>query len=93
MKNKVKFKKILMLIFMISIVFIVAFQIVQRLEFKTYTNHFNEKLELIIAKVKEEYPNITDNDMVEILNNDEKIEHSILKNYGIDFNKDDVLRK
>ena len=49
MKNKVRLKKYLAIISIISICILSLFLVIRVLEYKTYTNNFNNKLDMIIG--------------------------------------------
>lgn len=91
MKNKVRLKKHLLIILFISICLISLFLAIRVIEYNTYTSNFNNKLDMIISKVKETYPDIADTDIIKIINSNENTDNSILKQYGIDLNKESVL--
>ena len=77
MKNKINFKKYLIETFIISIILSIIFAFLNIYEYNVYN-----KVALIISKVKEKYPDIDNNDIVEILNNKEKT-NDLFKEYGI----------
>ena len=91
MKNKIHLKKYLIATFIISIFLLSIFLLINIYEYNTYTDNFNNKIDLIVAKVKEKYPDIDNTDIMEILNNDELKSSSILEQYGINLSKDSVL--
>ncbi len=91
MKNKIHLKKYLIVTFIISIFLLSIFLLINIYEYNTYTDNFNNKIDLIVAKVKEKYPDIDNTDIMEILNNDELKSSSILEQYGINLSKDSVL--
>ena len=82
MKNKINFKKYLIETFIISIILSIIFAFLNIYEYNVYKQHFNNKIALIISKVKEKYPLVDNNDIVEILNNKEKT-NNLFKEYGI----------
>ncbi len=82
MKNKINFKKYLIETFIISIILSIIFAFLNIYEYNVYKQNFNNKVALIISKVKEKYPDIDNNDIVEILNNKEKT-NDLFKEYGI----------
>ncbi|MCI9087032.1 MAG: HAMP domain-containing histidine kinase [Clostridia bacterium] len=93
MKNKIELKKA----FIVSIVFITSFLILfamlYQIQYQIYTRHFNEKLNVIIVKLQEKYPNLTSNDIMNILNSTEEAEIDLLRQYGIDLKQDAILLK
>lgn len=91
MKNKVRLKKYLATILIISICLLSLFLVIRVYEYKTYTNNFNNKLDMIISKLKDTYPDVSDSDIMEILNSKESNTSSIIEKYGIELSKDSVL--
>ena len=82
MKNKINFKKYLIETFIISIILSIIFVFLNIYEYNVYKQNFNNKVALIISKVKDKYPDINNNDIMEILNNKEKT-NNLFKEYGI----------
>lgn len=91
MKNKVRLKKYLAIILIISICILSLFLVIRVYEYKTYTNNFNNKLDMIISKVKDTYPDVSDTEIIEIINSKERNSSSIVEKYGIELSKDSVL--
>lgn len=91
MKNKVRLKKYLAIISIISICILSLFLVIRVYEYKTYTNNFNNKLDMIISKLKDTYPDVSDTEIMEILNSKERYSSSIIEKYGIELSKDSVL--
>lgn len=82
MKNKINFKKYLIGTFIISIILGIIFVYLNIYEYNVYKQNFNNKVALIISKVKDKYPLVDNNDIMEILNNKEKT-NDLFKEYGI----------
>ena len=82
MKNKINFKKYLIETFIISIILSIIFVFLNIYEYNVYKQNFNNKVALIISKVKDKYPDINNNDIMEILNNKEKT-NNLFREYGI----------
>lgn len=91
MKNKVRLKKYLLLSAFISICILSLFLIIRVYEYKTYTNNFNNKLDMIIGTIKEKYPDISDTEIMEIINNEERAATDIFKQYGIELDKESLI--
>ena len=91
MKNKVRLKKYLAIISIISICILSLFLIIRVYEYKTYTNNFNNKLDMIIGTIKEKYPDISDTEIIKIINNEETTATDIFKQYGIELDKDSLI--
>lgn len=90
MENKLKLKKCLICIFVISICLLGLFLIINIYEYNVYTKNFNSKIELIVSKVEEKYPDISENEIMEILNNKDA-SVSLFEKYGVDINKDSIV--
>ena len=90
MSNKIKLKKYLICTFIISIILISIFLIINIFEYKAYTKNFNNKLSAITLEIKESYPNISEGEILQILNSKD-VNTSIFEKYSIDINKDSTL--
>lgn len=60
-------------------------------EYKTYTQKFNQKINLIVSKINEKYPDVNKTELVEILNNTTSENNYLLREYGIDLEKDSLI--
>lgn len=88
MKSKTK---LLINYFILSLIIIISFTILSTYEYHKYTINFNNKLSSIISLIKEEYPNINDEDIVKILNSKSSPLSNNLKRYGIDITNDSLI--
>ena len=91
MKNKIELKKSIIKIIFIIILTLIGMGLYQYYQYKTYTTNFNNKIGSIIAKIEKDYPNITTNELMEILNSENDIDTNLFKSYGINLNKESVL--
>ncbi len=91
MENKVKLKKAIILAIIVFIVLNLIYVVLSYVQYKKYTEVFNRKVDLIISGIEESYPNVDKEKIVYILNSNEKGKENILKNYGIDLEKDSVI--
>ncbi len=90
MENKPKLKKLLITILFVSICFMILFSIKSIKEYKTYRTNYNNKLSAIIFVLKEKYPKLSDNEIIEILNGKYGDAH-LFEKYGIDIAKESVV--
>ena len=90
MKNKVKLKKYIVLIVIVYIALLFMFLALNIYELDVYNKNYNIKILEIVNKVKEDYPDVSENEIIGILNSKNSNEN-ILKKYGIDILKDNVL--
>ena len=93
MKNKIRLKQYIISTFIVSICLFVLFLALNIYEYKTYTNNFNNKIGAIINVIKDKYPEITDKEIVEIINSDEFETNDFFTKYGIDINNKSILIK
>lgn len=93
--NKKVYKKDILVSIIIILFSIVLFFLCLTYQYKSYVREYNIKINSIINKVTVEYPNISENDLISILNS-KSDSLNILKKYGIDENnssidKNDIL--
>ena len=82
MHSKYILKRYLSKILIISLIFIFGFIFLNKYEYNKYKISENNKINSIVVKVKEKYPNITDKEILEIINSKET-SNVVLKKYGI----------
>ena len=92
MKNKVNFKKYLFLTVIISICFLFLFLILNMYEYNMYNKNFNDKISAIVNKLRADYNEVSDNEIMEILNSYDTYSNFFTK-YGIDIKNDSILLK
>lgn len=92
MKNKEYLKYYLLQSLIVITIFSLLLVIVNTIEYNQYKRNFNYKINAILEKVEEKYPNLDQNDLVEILNSKET-EDNVLKDYGYDIAKDSYVSK
>lgn len=91
MKNKIELKKMCITSCIVIIIFLITFSILIYKQYKTYIYNFNQKIAGIIDNVLEKYPDIEKREIVEILNSSDKTNNEILREYGIELDKDSVI--
>ena len=91
MKNKIELKKMCITSCIVIIIFLITFSILIYKQYKTYTYNFNQKIAGIVDNVLEKYPDIEKREIVEILNSSDKTNNEILREYGIELDKDSVI--
>ncbi len=91
MKNKVELKKMLIISIITIIIFSILFAFISLIQYHSYTRIFNEKLNAIITNLVEEYPNLSKDEIILILNNSSQSDEQILREYGINLNKDSLV--
>lgn len=90
MKNKIKLKKYLVLTIIVSFFLLIISITLNIYEYHIYTVNFNNKISALVSKIEEKYQNISENEIMEILNNKE-INAQLLNKYSIDITKDNII--
>ena len=68
MKNKIELKKYIISTLIVFICLFILFLFLNIYEYKTYTKNFNNRISAIVTLVKDKYPEITDKEIIEIIN-------------------------
>ena len=93
MENKIKLKKSIIYSVWVIIIFSIIYGLFEYYEYRVFKFNLNNKIGHIVTKVKEEYPNIDNNELMQIIDSEDKIDENWFRDYGIDINKDDVIIK
>lgn len=91
MKNKLRLKQYITSTLIVFICLFVMFLILNIYEYKTYTKNFNNKISAIVTLVKDKYPEITDKEIIKIINSNKQSDDSFFLKYGIDIDNKAVL--
>ncbi len=90
MKNKIKLKKHLKLLLFIILVILFLFISLNIYEYSNYTKNYNNKIIEITNTLLKEYPGITEEEIIKILNTKNNKDNTLNK-YGIDINKESII--
>ena len=90
MRNKIYFKKYLFTTLIISLVLALLLILINYYEYTIYTKNVNSKIAQIIETYQSRYPGISENEIMDILNNPEAASKSFAK-YNIDIDKDSLV--
>lgn len=91
MKNKIELKKCLIVSILTILIFEVCFGVIFSIQYKKYTQNTNIAINGIVEEVVKEYPKADKNEIVKILNGEKTNQNNLLKEYGIDIEKDSVI--
>ena len=91
MKNKIELKKTIIYILCATFLATIIFSGFYHYQYRQYTNNFNNKIAEIVTKLAQEYPELTQSEIFEIINNDEISNKDIFNTYGIDLDKESVV--
>lgn len=92
MKNKIELKHSLLLTLIIVIASLITFSFLTINQYQKYTLNYNAKINSIIMQVKEKYPNITEKEIIDILNSSNTNE-TYLDQYGIDITSESAIKQ
>ncbi len=87
-KNKIELKKMLRASLCLTLIFLIGFGMLALFQYKTYTKHFNQKIEAAFSKILQDYPEISKRELIEILNSREAGDGTLFREYGIDLKTD-----
>lgn len=92
MKNRYDYKKNVLICLIIGLFIPLVGVIINSIEYKKYTKNFNIELAKILVNVKEKYPDIDDEEIInEIL--DDNYNDDYLKKYSIDLNNKSLIKE
>lgn len=92
MKNKIKLKKLLLHITILLVFLLSLFLTINIYEYHIYNNNFNKKISSIISKIEEKYPNIKEEELIDVISS-ENDSDTFFKKYSIDIQKDSIIKK
>lgn len=87
-RNKFELKKYIKISILISLSFIAVYLLFSYNEYRTYNRNYNNKLNLMLDKIQEQYPDTDENDLIRILNSKDTPADDHLDKYGIDIVSD-----
>ena len=90
MKNKEKLKKFLIILSLYTIFIIFLTYSINKYEYQVYKDNFDTKITSIILKVKEDYPDITDEELYNILKSSKK-DGKVLEQYSLTIDNKSLL--
>ena len=92
MNNKVYLKKYLRIIIVLSIISITSFTVVFKIQYNKYKENFNNKINGVMNLVLEKNPDITKDELFNILISEKKYDN-ILREYGYDLSSNDLIKE
>lgn len=91
MSNNVYLRKYLLKSLYVIMFFIILLCLVNKVEYNKYKYNTNQKINGIVAKIQEKYPEIEKEEIIEILNSNNK--DNLFNEYGYDINKDSYINQ
>lgn len=91
MSNKIELKKYLKITFICIFIFCMLSSVFCLTEYRIYTVNYNNKIYSIITVLKEKYPDISEEEIIRILNSKSSSKDKFLEKYGIELEKDSIV--
>lgn len=91
MKNKIELKKYLIIMLITCTLLTLIFTYINAYEYNTYRKNYNNKLIEILNTIKEEYPDIEETSLINILNKENHANKISLNKYGINLEEDNLI--
>ncbi len=92
MKNRKYLFKYFVRSFIVISIFLVLFFWIERVEYNSYKQNTNYKLSAILEKVKEKYPDVKEDELLDILKSNE-VNKDTLSQYGYDIIDDSYIKQ
>lgn len=97
MKNKINLKHCLVQIGVVTVVFLIGILTINIYEYQNYQKHYNYKINAILNQIQKSYPEVTDAELMEILNATDgesgNAEDSFVGKYGVELQRDALILK
>lgn len=88
--NKTNLKYII-LIFIIFLIYLISILSFNNYQYKKYTLNYNTKINSVLSLLIDKYPSLTKEELINILNSSTDAKENILKQYGLDIEKDSFI--
>ena len=91
LENKVHLKKFLLTTLIPIAFFLIIGNIFFFYQYHSYTQNYNNKIASLVNLLEEEYPDIDRNELISILNSNEKVSEDVFSRYGIDIQNESII--
>ena len=91
LENKVHLKKFLLISIIPIIIFLILGNIFFFYQYHSYTQNYNNKIASLVNLLDKEYPDIDRNELISILNSNDKVSEDIFSKYGIDIQNESII--
>lgn len=90
MENKIYLKKSIFKSIIVSIICVLAFILLNKIEYKKYSLEYNKKINSLSKTIQEKYPEVTEEEIIKIIKTEKE---DNLKQYGIDIKEQSIIEK
>ena len=91
MSNKTRLKKYLIYSLAAAVIILLLFLALKIYEYHVYTRNYNQKMSAVLSTVHEKYPDISETELIEILNSETADDTTIIDKYGIDIEDSSII--
>ncbi len=89
MKNNESFKNYFVITILTFFLFSFVFLIIKTIEYNSYKENFNNKINDIILLIQKDYPEFDEKDIIDIIESDD----NLLQKYGYDLKEDSLVKE
>lgn len=90
MKNRNNLKKYILFLSVLLLIFAILILIINNIQYKNYRYKYNSTISNFVGVIKNEYPNVLEEDLVKILISYDDVDNNLI-GYGLDINKDNFV--
>ena len=90
MANKIKLKRFVIILAIICVTGVLTLVGIDIYEYQSYNANYNDRISAMVAAVREQYPDVSDEEIITILNSDAR-DDVFLARYGIDASEDSAV--
>lgn len=91
LENKVHLKKFILISMIPIIGFLIMGNVFFFYQYHSYKKNYNNKIASLVNLLDKEYPDIDRNELISILNSDDKVSDDIFSRYGIDIQNESII--
>ncbi len=91
MKNRIEFKKCLVIVLVAFVILSAMYVVIESIEYATYRRVYNNSIANIVMAVRKKYPDVEFSEIVDILNSKDAGGKNILLQYGIDLTSESAV--
>lgn len=91
MKNKIIYKRYMILNFILVLLLIIVFSLFNFREYNSYVKNYNDKINMILTNIKEHYHEVKEVDIIKTINKKAKVNDELFYKYG--FNNDSMIEE
>lgn len=91
MRNKEQLKKYIFATCLLGVLFLIVIFCVKKSEYREYNKNVNKKISSLVEIIKDKYPNVSEDEIIEDVLKNGISSDDILKKYSIDIDEDNTI--